>query len=579
LDESNGPTAFDSFGANNGTYSGSLTLGVTGLLPLDSDTAASFSGGTVTIPYSSTINPAGPFTLELWDKIGSTSGAQYVLALQDRTTGSRKGYAIQHNNFSGGWDFSFGSTAVGGYSTISSPTAVAVGQTYHVVATYDGTNANLYVNGVLVNSTAAVYQGAGAGNVNLTIGTRNGNSPVGGDVIDEVAVYPGALTPNQVAYHYGYGLYGTSSAPLILTDLSSDVTNYPTTMRKFSVVAGGSPLLSYQWYVNNVLQPSATGPSLTLSNFQPSDNGKTVKVVVSNGINPPATSTVSTIHIITTPVLSHRWTFDVDGSDSIGSVTCIPVGGATIANGSLILPGDAGGTGVSRQNCAVINGIAADGTLSGDSLTVEAWCTVTNLVNWEEIYMFGSDTAHYIGLTPRSGANALPSASINTGTGESNTRVGPQPNPWVANVETHVAVVYDHGADTIYLYVDGALAASASMGGNVISGLNASAAYIGASIFNDPDLYGSIDEFRIYPGALPAYQIAQNFVNGPEVVAAAPNLHISNSGGGTVTLTWYTGTLRSSTSLSGPWTPVGSASSPYTTSALGSQNYYRVSVP
>src|SRR5579871_2735157 len=122
-----------------------------------------------------------------------------------------------------------------------------------------------------------------------------------------------------------------------------------------------------------------------MQNLQPTDNGKTIKVIVSNGINPPATSTTATLYVLTTPQLAHRWTFDVDGTDSIGGVTCNVRGTASIAGGSLLLPG-----GTARNQCGEIDGICTTTLAVNDSLTIEGWVTVSNLVNWSKAWMFGN---------------------------------------------------------------------------------------------------------------------------------------------------------------------------------------------
>ena len=196
LDEPSGTTAYDRAG-HNGAYSGALTLGTPGLTA-DGDTAVTFGGGTATVAYSNDLNPTN-FSVEFWAKPADLTG-EYVVALQDRTTGSRLGYAVQKNNFTSGWDFSFG-TDPANYNTISSGTPVNRGSVYHVVATYDGANANLYVNGVLTASTNTTYQPANSGAVAFTMGSRNGSSPYIG-ILDELAVYKYALAPAQVQNHF-----------------------------------------------------------------------------------------------------------------------------------------------------------------------------------------------------------------------------------------------------------------------------------------------------------------------------------------------------------------------------------------
>ena len=202
LNELSGDTAVDIAGGHNATYSGSFVLGARGLKlnqGTGGDVAVDFSSaaGTATAPYSDSLNPA-QLTVEFWVKPGNLSAA-YVVALQDRTTGSRIGYAIQKNNYTSGWDFTYG-TSSSGFGTISSGTPVEVGSVYYVVATHDGTTAKLYVNGVLVNSAAASYEPATAAQPGFTIGSRNSNTYVNG-FMQDVAVYNRALTLQEIQTH------------------------------------------------------------------------------------------------------------------------------------------------------------------------------------------------------------------------------------------------------------------------------------------------------------------------------------------------------------------------------------------
>jgi hypothetical protein len=85
---------------------------------------------------------------------------------------------------------------------------------------------------------------------------------------------------------------------------------------------------------------------------------------------------------------------------------------------------------------------------------------------------------------------------------------------------------------------------------------------------------GNIDDTAIYNYALSPQQIQNHFLNTTRISIAS---HGSN-----VVLSWPTGTLLSSTNVSGPYTPVagGAASSPYTNSVSGKQMmFFRVQVP
>ncbi len=128
------------------------------------------------------------------------------------------------------------------------------------------------------------------------------------------------------------------------------------------------------------------------------------------------------------------------------------------------------------------------------------------------------------------------------------------------------------------MYLNGVLVDSATMGGRRIDQMSVTDAYLGAAVnFPDADLSGNIDEFRVYIGALPAYQIAANYKNGPAIVAPAAGLTIG-SAGGNVTVSWVTGTLQAAGNVTGTYTNVPGATSPYTTPANAPQLFYRVQI-
>ncbi|MCX6924069.1 MAG: immunoglobulin domain-containing protein [Verrucomicrobia bacterium] len=298
LDESSGTTAHSLLGGPNGTYSGSCSLGTPGLIVNDSDPAVAFaSGGTVTVPYSATINPTN-FTIEFWAQPANQS-AEYVVSLQDRTTGSRIGYAFEHNNFSSQWDFTFGVTP-SSYVNISGTTPVTAGTMYYVAATYDGTTVRLYVNGILENSLVTTYAPANPGAVNLTFGSRNGNSAYNG-VLDEVAIYSHALTAAQIRSHF---FVGAPQVPIVINQPPANVTQYegdPAFGLKATLSSGTLP--EYQWWKGGTIIDGATNSVLTIASTNASESGS-YTVVISNSVSVVTSSppTVVTITPVADPI-------------------------------------------------------------------------------------------------------------------------------------------------------------------------------------------------------------------------------------------------------------------------------------
>jgi len=76
-----------------------------------------------------------------------------------------------------------------------------------------------------------------------------------------------------------------------------------------------------------------------------------------------------------------------------------------------------------------------------------------------------------------------------------------------------------------------------------------------------------MDDVAIYNKVLTPQQIQNHLLN-------TTHLNIVSSGSNIV-ITWPTGTLQSSTNVIGPYVNVSGATSPYTSSVVGTQRFYR----
>ena len=145
----------------------------------------------------------------------------------------------------------------------------------------------------------------------------------------------------------------------------------------------------------------------------------------------------------------------------------------------------------------------------------------------------------------------------------------------------HVVAAYDSAGNKMNLYLNGALVATNNMKGGDLTQVVATSSLFGESLFGDPDLNGSIDEIRVWRGALTAAQVSATDAAGPN---AAPDFNVALSvsqSGGNFIINWSTGTLLNATNIMGPWTPVAGASPPsYSVpiSSSGPVNFYRVKV-
>ncbi len=91
-------------------------------------------------------------------------------------------------------------------------------------------------------------------------------------------------------------------APTI-TAQPANVTVTAGATATFTVVATGTAPLSYQWQKNNsAIMNAPNSPSYTTPVLAAGDSGSTFRVVVSNGVNPPATSNASMLTVNSAPV-------------------------------------------------------------------------------------------------------------------------------------------------------------------------------------------------------------------------------------------------------------------------------------
>jgi hypothetical protein len=144
------------------------------------------------------INTA-PFSLEAWVQPQAVTAA-YKRFIAHENVGTN-GFQMSCPSP----NFAIYRTSAGVAVGIEVNPGTIVGRTWHVVGTYDSTNLRLYLNGVLAGGPLGDTANMGA----VTNGVRTGINGVGPDyldcILDEVAVYPTALSPTRVLEHYRAG--------------------------------------------------------------------------------------------------------------------------------------------------------------------------------------------------------------------------------------------------------------------------------------------------------------------------------------------------------------------------------------
>jgi hypothetical protein len=216
MGESSGLPQDSSGNAQHSTSVGAgLGYGGTGLITSDALNASmTFSGATTgwaKIPDSDILDITGELTIEAWVVATALTDASGYNTIVSKYPGAATGYELYVEN-----DGRINLTIRGGGSSFEFTTAageIVVDTPYHIVGTYkDSTNAFVfYKNGVQVDSDTNAVSLA-TNTALLSIGGRSSNGVVDPVTlnwegrIDEVAIYPTALSVDRVAAHYTAGV-------------------------------------------------------------------------------------------------------------------------------------------------------------------------------------------------------------------------------------------------------------------------------------------------------------------------------------------------------------------------------------
>ena len=226
LGEPSGTTGWDYTGAMDLTVNSGVTRNVPGAIRGDRDTATQFNGGTTGFAATRTAI-AGPqvFSLESWIRTTTTKGGK-IIGFGNSNTGTspqndRNVYMDTTGRvFFGVWP--------GATRTVNSTAPYNDGRWHHVVATLSRAGMALYVDGVRVAArTDTVSAERSTGYWRIGGDTSWAGAPFFAGQIDEVAVYPSALSAQQVAAHHSLGSTGQepNAVPTAaMTTSTSDLT-------------------------------------------------------------------------------------------------------------------------------------------------------------------------------------------------------------------------------------------------------------------------------------------------------------------------------------------------------------------
>ena len=207
LGEPSGTSVLDHVGFNDATAQSGVGRGVAGAIMGDPDQASSFDGSASGyVVTNSTVAVTPDFTVEAWVKTTSTSGGK-IVGYGDSPTSTSSSYD-RHVYMDNAGHIWFG-VYPGGNRTVNSAGTYNDGTWHHVVASLDSTNGMaLYIDGKRVGHDASTttaqastgYWRIGGDNLNGWPNQPSSNFLAGS--IDDVAVYPTALTLAQVQAHF-----------------------------------------------------------------------------------------------------------------------------------------------------------------------------------------------------------------------------------------------------------------------------------------------------------------------------------------------------------------------------------------
>ncbi len=216
MDETSGSVAQDAsfLGSRDGTVGSAVTRLSSGAV----------QGGAVTTPGSNDnngsgvvstgqVSPSSAYSLELWVNTTTTAGGK-IIGFENTATGTGNSYD-KHIYMLNDGRLRFG-VYTGSSQVITSSASYNDGSWHHVVATQDSSGMKLYVDGNLVAQGTTTTAETGDGFWRIGGGNLGGwpdqpsNLYFAGK-IDEVAVYPAALSATRVAEHRAIGINDTTA--------------------------------------------------------------------------------------------------------------------------------------------------------------------------------------------------------------------------------------------------------------------------------------------------------------------------------------------------------------------------------
>jgi autotransporter-associated beta strand protein len=612
LDETSGTSANDWVGLHAGTYI-NARLNQPGFSSASgSDPAMGIPANTSQKGYMVISNaspdfsfPTVPFTFEAWG-FSTNFGAgvkQRLISTLTLTGAGGYGFGLP--------DSQHLQLTAGGVGEFDAPlsTPLAAGVWYHFVATCDGNNYTLYVNGNPVGTHTISGLAFPASPGQFTVG----NNPLAYPseqfygAIDEVAIYNYALDQTTVTNHY-LARYTDLTAPTVTTPVVTPPTNYVSLSSTLTEAAGGAGL-TYQWYKgagNASPVASGTDSTLTLGPLQLSDAASYHCVVTDAGSH-TADSPLAYLAVLPIPTnasdlnltngLVLHLPFDGDYKDISGRSN----DGAAVGSPAFAVSGEIGGgalhygatNGVSTNYVTV--GVRPDLQFGASTdFTVSYWVRGAFNTN---LPFFSDATGGEAGIIALNGGfyfgpNTTGNGGWAVGVGSAAHEMTSSGAGVINEGNWHHLVHVAKRTGNVTTYLDGANVDSHAVSFvsdsiNTANPANIGQDGTGTQVFTQ-DQNGDIDDLAVWTRTLTSLEVSGIYLAGasnnvsfaPPV--AAPIVPVALqlqqvAGQWQIVWTGTGGALQAAGTVTGPYTNVPSASSPYPIPvSSGPQLFYRL---
>ena len=509
-------TAADSSGTNNGSL-----IGGVGFAPGMVGQGFLLNGfdSYIRVPNSPSLDFTNALTVEFWFKNLRTDSYVYGLIANRGAETAPVPFGINVTPwglqvyFKDPW-------ASSSYETTPYMPVPAPLTWHHLAATYQQNSTNsiivsAYLDGALIQS------GSWPGNLGNTINTNPITIGISTEypsyeyfngIIDEVSLYNRALAAIEVQSIYDAGAAGKcgNPTPPIIFAQPGDQTVFAGQSASFSVAAGGSAPLSYQWLFNTAPILGETNSMLLITNVQ-SGQGGLYAVRIANSLG-SITSSNATLLVNSPPPCSAPadglvswWRGEGDALDFLGG------NNGTVLTGTSFAPGEVGQSfSFDGTSSAVV--VPAASNLNVQSFTIEAWLLPTDLSIPRPIVEYGATNGTVSPLhfwTTWTGSAGVPGAlyGIVRDPSGAYVQVGTQTGVVSSNIWNHVAFTYDATSLRAFLYVNGFIVASnnsaVALHPSTYVPVNLGYRPVGSGdVWGGRRLQGKLDEVSIYNRAL-----------------------------------------------------------------------------